>query len=136
MDAAAAFHSGGANVKALLEPMSLTRFRDDAVVAVTTETRNAAPVLAAAAVENALTIARACGRELWFKKIDSTLRGPVAAELSALAAAMPRTRILFAPANPAAGRTVQQGILRVHGVPVAETEFGRDPANPVRTSSL
>jgi uncharacterized protein YgbK (DUF1537 family) len=73
---------------------------------------------------------------LVYKKIDSTLRGPVAAELRAVLAALPDTRLLFAPANPAVGRTVSGGVLLVHGRPVHETEFGRDPVSPVRESRL
>jgi uncharacterized protein YgbK (DUF1537 family) len=34
------------------------------------------------------------------------------------------------------GRTVRAGILYVHGVPVAETDFARDPVSPVRDSAL
>ena len=71
-----------------------------------------------------------------FKKIDSTLRGPVAAELAAVRRQLPGHRILFCPANPAAGRTVEHGQLLVRGVPVLATEFARDPAAPVREGDL
>jgi uncharacterized protein YgbK (DUF1537 family) len=109
---------------------------DEDVVAITTETRNAPPADAAAAVVRAIDHGRARGGRLVYKKIDSTLRGPVAAELGALAAAMPQARILFAPANPAVGRTVRSGVLLVRGLPVAETEFGRDPVWPVKMSHI
>ncbi len=108
----------------------------DEVVGFTTETRNAPPAAAAAAVMQALAWGRARGGQLLFKKIDSTMRGPVAAELAALATALPETTLLFTPANPHAGRIVRKGILHVQGVPVAETDFGRDPANPVKESSI
>src|SRR5262245_34515428 len=108
LDAAGAFHRAGRRVKIVL---SLEAWRGEAdpeeVVAVTTETRNARPAEAAAAVARAIEHGRARGGRLVYKKIDSTLRGPVAAELGALAAAMPEARILFAPANPAVGRTVR-----------------------------
>ncbi|MSU72663.1 MAG: hypothetical protein EXS43_10020 [Opitutus sp.] len=108
----------------------------DDVVGFTTETRNAPPEVAAAAVRRALAHGRARGGRLLYKKIDSTMRGPVAAELAALAAELPATTILFTPANPHAGRMVRNGVLLVQGVPVAETDFGRDPANPVKESSI
>ncbi len=136
LDAAAAFHGAGRHVTTVLTPREASPTRGDDVLALTTETRNAAPAVAAEIVTRVLNGGRARGGRLLFKKIDSTMRGPVAAEIAALAAAMPDVRILFTPANPAMGRTVRDGVLRVRGVPVAETEFGRDPASPVRDSSL
>lgn len=59
--------------------------------------------------------AHASGRHI-FKKMDSTWRGHVGAELAALAAATaPDTLLIVAPAHPALGRTVADGRLRVHG---------------------
>lgn len=40
------------------------------------------------------------------------------------------------PAFPAVGRTLVDGILLVHGVPVAQTAVGRDPVTPVRESHV
>lgn len=62
-------------------------------------------------------------------KIDSTLRGNWAAELAAIG-----RPVRLVPAYPAAGRTCVGGVVLVHGVPVAETEFGRDPSAPVTSS--
>jgi uncharacterized protein YgbK (DUF1537 family) len=134
LDAAAAFHDIGRKVRVVLNADTWSLRDDDDVVAVTTETRNAAPVDAAAAVTRAITRGQGQGARLVYKKIDSTMRGPVAAELHALATALPDVRILFTPANPRVGRTVRDGVLHVHGVPVAETEFARDPVSPVRES--
>jgi len=50
-----------------------------------------------------------------FKKIDSTLRGHVAAELAAIRPALGRRPVLFAPAFPAQGRTVRDARLHVNG---------------------
>lgn len=67
-----------------------------------------------------------------YKKLDSTLRGSVAAELSAALGATRRPCVLVAPAFPAAGRTTAGGVQLVHGVPVHETEMRNDPRTPVR----
>ena len=67
-----------------------------------------------------------------YKKLDSTLRGNVAAELSAALGATRRARVVVAPAFPAAGRTTRGGVQLVHGVPVHETEMRNDPRTPVR----
>jgi uncharacterized protein YgbK (DUF1537 family) len=67
-----------------------------------------------------------------YKKLDSTLRGPVAAELAAALGATGRERAVVAPAFPSAGRTTVDGVQLVRGVPVHETEAKDDPRTPVR----
>src|SRR5829696_8285539 len=71
-----------------------------------------------------------------YKKLDSTLRGNVAAELAAALGGARRERAVVAPAFPAAGRTTVGGIQRVHGVPVDETEMADDPHTPVRIAHV
>lgn len=66
-----------------------------------------------------------------FKKTDSTLRGNIAAELLAL---LPRGPLVYVPAYPKLGRTVQAGRLLVNGIPVDQTEFAHDALHPVRSS--
>ncbi|MDQ0189038.1 four-carbon acid sugar kinase family protein [Alicyclobacillus cycloheptanicus] len=66
-----------------------------------------------------------------FKKVDSTLRGHIGCEIEALLAATGRTHAVLAPTLPAHGRTVENGRLFVHGVPVTQTAFAQDPHNPV-----
>ncbi|MBI5689843.1 MAG: four-carbon acid sugar kinase family protein [Verrucomicrobia bacterium] len=135
LDAAGAFHHAGRRVRITLQD-DAWEATEDAVVGVTTETRNATAAAAAARVARALARGQAQGARLLYKKIDSTLRGAVAAELAAVREALPGARVLFCPANPAVGRTVQGGRLLVHGRPVHETEFAHDPVCPVRESDL
>src|SRR5829696_8231221 len=66
-----------------------------------------------------------------YKKLDSNLRGNVAAELAAALGGARRERAVVAPAFPAAGRTTVGGIQRVHSVPVDETEMAIDPHTPI-----
>lgn len=136
LDAAAAFHRAGRRVVVALNAEMWPEAEADEIVGLTTETRNVSPARAAEKVSSVVARGRANGARLVYKKIDSTLRGPVAAELAALAAALPEVRMLFVPANPSVGRIVREGRLLVHGVPVAETEFARDPVSPVRESSI
>jgi D-threonate/D-erythronate kinase len=75
----------------------------------------------------------------YFKKIDSTLRGHIGAEVDALLAAVPASGALLCPAFPAQGRRVLDHILTVDGRPFAETPLARDPTAPpaaTRTSSV
>ena len=81
-------------------------------------------------------VARRCGPPLLFKKIDSALRGPVMAEAEAVLQALKLPRALLVPANPSLGRTIQGGIYRIDGVPIAETEFRNDPDHPARSSRV
>ncbi|MFM9081765.1 MAG: four-carbon acid sugar kinase family protein [Opitutaceae bacterium] len=136
LDAAAAFHRAGRVVRVPLDPADWVGTAPGEVTGVSTETRNLPPAEAATAVATVIARGRDLGARLVYKKIDSTLRGPVAAELEAVRRALPETRLLFAPANPAVGRTVCDGVLLVHGRPVHETDFGHDPVSPVRESRL
>jgi uncharacterized protein YgbK (DUF1537 family) len=99
-----------------------------------TETRHLAPDAAAQIVER---LAReAAGVRLLYKKTDSTLRGNIGAELTALRAAYPGLRVAYVPAYPRMGRTVRNGVLLVDGVPVHRTVFAQDPLNPVHESHV
>ena len=64
-----------------------------------------------------------------FKKIDSTLRGHPAAEIAAIREFC-AARVIFAPANPAMGRTTRDGRVYVRGQPLELTEtWQREPAH-------
>src|SRR5215213_5031638 len=99
-----------------------------------TDSRAIPAGFAAKRVLDALHVAR--GARTVYKKLDSTLRGNVAAELAAALGGARRDHVIVAPAFPAAGRTTVRGIQRVHGVPVDETEMANDPANPVREAHV
>lgn len=107
------------------------------VLVLDTESRSLPPPLAARRVEESLAAllpARRAGRI--FKKIDSTLRGRVGAEVEALCEATGTPGALVCPAFPAEGRTVVDRILRAHGHPVHQTAVGRDPDFPAATSDV
>jgi 4-hydroxythreonine-4-phosphate dehydrogenase len=100
--------------------------RDADVWSVDGDTRAMSGEAAAAAVE-----ALACASEsgLLFKKLDSTLRGHVGAELAAILRARRRARpdavAILAPAFPALGRTTVEGRQRLHGEPLEASEIWR-----------
>ena len=98
-------------------------------VAFDTDSRTMPAGFAAKRVIEAAHAAR--GSRIVYKKLDSTLRGNVAAELAAALNAARRDRAVVAPAFPAAGRTTAGGTQLVHGVPVSETEMRNDPDTPV-----
>lgn len=71
-----------------------------------------------------------------YKKVDSTLRGNLVAEIGAAAEATDADLVLVAPAFPATGRVTVGGVHVVEGRPVAETAAGRDPDSPVDDSHV
>jgi uncharacterized protein YgbK (DUF1537 family) len=75
------------------------------------------------------------GRSL-FKKIDSTLRGHVGAEIEGVLSASTYRKAVICPAAPLQGRTVQNGVLYVNGLPLEQTAFKDDPIYPAKTSRI
>ena len=73
---------------------------------------------------------------LVYKKVDSTLRGNIGAEIDGLMEALGVGVTLFAPALPAGGRTVVNGEVYVRGAKLADTEFAADPRAPVKHSAV
>ena len=94
-----------------------------AAVVLNTQSRGGGAAAAARRVRTACARLRRAGRTVWFKKLDSTLRGNVGAELAAIHAALAPCTIVCAPALPAQGRTVVAGELRVRGRPLRDTPY-------------
>jgi D-threonate/D-erythronate kinase len=107
------------------------------VIALSTGSRALAERDAAEAVKASVDRLVAAGATRLYKKVDSTMRGHVRAELSA---ALTRWHsdafAVVCPAFPAAGRLVIGGVLSVNGVNVSETAIGRDPVTPVTESHI
>jgi len=146
-DCAAAFATAGARAFVSLGPLSMrTRAHPpadlpddpppaDTVVAVDTDSRALSPGEAVRRVREA--IANRPPGSLVYKKIDSTLRGHLTAELAAALDAMPEAPgAVLAPAFPQQGRTLVGGGCFVNGEPLEQTALWRGaglsgPADPV-----
>lgn len=74
--------------------------------------------------------------DILYNTVDSTIRGHLAAEITAALAASGRSLAVLAPAFPGGGRTTEGGRQLLHGVPLENTEFAMDPLHPVRDSRL
>jgi D-threonate/D-erythronate kinase len=109
---------------------------DGPALVIDTETRHLPAAEAAGVVHETLLSALRFHPSLIYKKTDSTLRGNIAAEFGSLLKALPERALVYAPAYPQMGRTVKEGRLLVHGVPVHETGFARDTLNPVPSSDI
>jgi uncharacterized protein YgbK (DUF1537 family) len=134
-DTAAAFTRPGAPVAVSLDVQPPSGVTERRVLAVTTNTRGAGADEIYDLVSESASNLRMAGATLMFKKVDSNLRGNVGAELAAALDTLGGP-IVFAPAFPARGRTTVGATVLVDGVPVAETEMGRDPEAPVAHSNV
>lgn len=71
------------------------------------------------------------GYQHLYKKVDSTLRGNIAAELSAVEQVYQPEVVVIAPAFPKMKRQTIDGNHYVNGVLITDTEFSKDPKTPV-----
>ncbi|MFF3707684.1 four-carbon acid sugar kinase family protein [Streptomyces phaeochromogenes] len=94
--------------------------RDGESVVLDLDTRQLPPADAANAVRAALAYADG---GVVLKKIDSLLRGNLAAE--AVAYATGARGVVIAPALPVAGRTVREGVVNLHGTALHTTDAWR-----------
>ncbi|MEU9367638.1 four-carbon acid sugar kinase family protein [Streptomyces avermitilis] len=86
-------------------------------------TRHLPPAEAANVVRTALRAARTGPSRLLYKKVDSQLRGNLAAEAAVYAEGA--QAVVIAPTLPAARRTVTGGVVHVNGVPLHRTDGWR-----------
>lgn len=100
---------------------------EDSVLVMDTESREVPPD---AASRRARWAARQLEGRTIYKKIDSTLRGNIGAELDAVLDELSLKWALVSPAFPVSGRTVEEGYLLVDGVRLRETDFSKDPLCP------
>lgn len=74
--------------------------------------------------------------DIVYKKMDSTMRGNVGAEIDATYDVFRPEFVVIAPAFPRNGRQVIDGRLYLEGRLLHETETARDPKTPVRESDV
>lgn len=101
-----------------------------------TESRAMEPGAAGEAVKSGLLGVVLSDFERVMKKVDSTLRGSIAAEIKALDDCYQSELVVFAPALPDLGRTTVDGVHCLKGVPITQTELSRDPKTPVREDNI
>lgn len=116
-------------------PYPVSGLTDSECLVVDTETRNI-PEDEAALRLSELTekLFKEKVPEVVYKKVDSTLRGNINAEIRTLAKGF--DAVLFAPAFPQINRTTRHGIHYLDGVPLLQTEMARDPISPIKSDRL
>ena len=138
-DSGVQFAKQGLNVHVFLENPS-TGFGADLpdVVVLDTDSRALPSEQAAERIRATGKIIRTVGsaRPMIFKKIDSTLRGNIGAEVDAAMAEYGLKWAAVAPAFPRNARITVGGWHLLNQVPLAESEIARDPKTPVHESSV
>lgn len=109
---------------------------NDALV-VDTDSRYSPGTLAQKRVRNSINDLTQWGADLFCKRIDSTMRGNIGAELEALLDRLGESaRIVVAPSFPDSGRIVIGGYLLVNDVPLEQTDVAQDPVYPINQSCV
>jgi uncharacterized protein YgbK (DUF1537 family) len=136
-DTALQFHGPGRDTWVLPELVESARSPVGfAAIALNTESRHQLPGEAAVSVDRGLRYLQRAGCSRFYKKIDSTLRGNVGAEILQALHTGRFTLAIVAPAFPQAGRLTVGGYQLVDGLPVNASPYGRDPLAPVKHAHL
>jgi len=106
------------------------------VLAVNTESRGDDENTAYAKAFNAGHLASTEKIGYFYKKLDSTMRGNIGAEISGLMDSLGLQHCFVVPALPHYGRTTVNGKVLIDGILLEETEFALDPKNPVKESFI
>lgn len=138
LDAAAPFAGRGLETRILLdfEQAAAAVETNTRVLSLTSESRHLSPTAADERVWNATRAALAGAPRILLKKIDSTLRGNIAAEIMAGLRATGLQHVLIAPAVPRHGRIMREGEVFMNGVPLRQTEIGADALSPSPSAPL
>lgn len=106
------------------------------VIAISTDSRALTAESAYQSVKRAADVLRQKGISRVYKKIDSTLRGNIGAELDAVMDAFGASCAFVVPAFPGTGRITLNGKQLVDCIPVSESDTGSDILSPVRESHV
>lgn len=134
-DSGAQIAKAGFQTLTLFDAREIGRRPADAIV-IDTETRTLPVEAARLRLRETARAVKSLSEAVLYKKIDSTLRGPIGAELDELVRELDPELVVCLAAYPTNGRTTRGGIHCVHGTPLDESEFARDPTNPIESALL
>lgn len=137
-DTALQFHTRGANTQIILDSSVAPENKAATQAwAVSTESRNIDAHTAAERVRMAtLFLKDNLNVEYFYKKMDSTLRGNIAAECLSMLDALEWDAAVIIPAFPQEGRVTIGGYHLSRGVLIERTEMARDPRSPINESHI
>jgi uncharacterized protein YgbK (DUF1537 family) len=132
-DCAVPFARAGFRTEVFLQPELAAR-TNPAVASIDLNTRALAPDEAIRATARTLRLIRANREVVWYRKIDSTLRGNIGPDVLSTVSGIPDKRVIFcAPAFPETGRTTVDGNVFVNGTPLEKSgvHFGWPPGKSI-----
>ena len=135
-DTGVQFRKFGMKTLVLLEANPGEWIRQADVAVLDTDSRAIDALLAADRVHAACRMFASHGIGDLYKKVDSTLRGNVGAEIAAAAEDFQPMVTIVAPAFPKTGRNTVGGYQLLQGVPISRTEIARDPKTPVHEAYI
>ncbi len=106
------------------------------VLILDTDSRLLPPPAAAQHIQSILNSVDPNAFSLIYKKTDSMLRGPVAAELLAAIESLHFPRALFVPQNPSRNRIIENGQYLIDRIPLHHSPVAVDLENPPPTSEV
>lgn len=137
-DTALQFQKRGANTKILLEVDAPPVIKKETEVwAISSESRNIDTENALLKLEKAVNnFKENFNFDHYYKKIDSTLRGHIAAETLKMIELLEYDAAIIIPAFPQEGRITVGGYHLSKGVPIGKTETASDPHSPITESHV
>ncbi|UOF92611.1 four-carbon acid sugar kinase family protein [Fodinisporobacter ferrooxydans] len=106
------------------------------VIVLDTDSRAVSSELAYSKVKQLIDELKHAGMTGVYKKIDSTLRGNIGAEIDAILDVMDFDIAIVAPAFPKIQRVTKHGVHFLNGTEIHQTEIGKDPKCPVTESNI
>jgi uncharacterized protein YgbK (DUF1537 family) len=106
------------------------------VVSLDTDSRYIKPESAKDRVQYSVQQFQRWKADIICKRIDSTFRGNIGAEIDALLESIDDSVGIVVPSYPLSGRTVIGGYLLVNGTLLHETDVAKDPVHPIDDSYL
>jgi uncharacterized protein YgbK (DUF1537 family) len=136
-DTGAILAQDGFKVGTILKTSDMDKFKNFDVLCISTNSRGMQPDDAYEKVKNAANLFENKEDLFFSKRIDSTLRGNVGAEIDSIIETLGNDAVAIVVASfPNSGRVSIGDILLVHGVPLQKTEVAKDPTSPVKTSRV
>lgn len=120
-----------------LEKYDPKKNKDLKVVSISTDSRAVKKDIAYKRVNEVVEFFNNYDVKLFSKRIDSTLRGNIGAEIDGVLDGLPEDTIaVVVPSFPTSGRVCVGGYLMVDQIPLEKTDVAKDPKNPVKTSRV
>lgn len=135
-DTGVQFAKSGLKTHVIITADGIALSTDADVVVLATDSRGLAPDTAYKKVTEAADALKKIQLPIVYKKVDSTLRGNLGAEIDALLDSFGFECAVVAPAYPRIGRITVGGYHLLHQIPLQTTEIARDPVAPVTESRL